>query len=93
MILGRVVGRSWGTVKHPVYEGRIVFHIQPVDPAGVPIGRSFLAVDAVGAGPGEIVLVAREGNTARQVIAEDEPVHSVVMGIVDSVDVEAAGDR
>lgn len=86
MILGRVVGRSWSEVMDPVYRGRTVFHIQPLAQDLSPQGATFLAVDTVGAGPGEVVLVAREGNAARQVIAPDTPVHSVVLGIVDEVD-------
>jgi len=91
MMLARVIGRSWSSIKHRTYNGRIVFHVQPVRPDGSAIGRPFLAVDAVGAGPGELVLVAREGNTARQVLeAPEQPVHAVVMGIVDEVSVADA---
>ena len=86
MILGKVVGRSWGTIKHPCYEGRTVFAIQPILPDGTESGPSFLAVDSVGACPGQVVIVAREGNAARQVLGhDDDPLHSVVMGIVDDV--------
>ena len=45
------------------------------------MGKVFLAVDA---GAGERVLVARERNTARQVLeAPEQPVHSVIVGVVD----------
>ncbi|MCE7959735.1 MAG: hypothetical protein DYH06_17625 [Acidobacteria bacterium ACB2] len=45
-----------------------------------------IAVDSVGAGVGELVLVLDEGNGARQVLAaEGAPVRSVVVGIVDAV--------
>lgn len=84
MILARVVGVSWATVKHPTYEGRTVLLVEPVDAEDRVVGKVFLAVDAVGAGAGERVLVAREGNTARQVLeAPEQPVHSVIVGIVD----------
>jgi microcompartment protein CcmK/EutM len=52
--------------------------------------RAFLAVDSVQAGEGDLVVVAREGNAARQVLGTDrDPFHAVVLGIVDEVDVPA----
>jgi ethanolamine utilization protein EutN len=45
-----------------------------------------LSVDSVQAGVGELVLAAREGNTARQILGKDtDPLHSVVLGVVDEV--------
>jgi microcompartment protein CcmK/EutM len=82
VIVARVVGRSWATIKHPIYEGRTVFAVAPM-----PSGPTFLAIDAVGARSGDTVLVAREGNTARQVLeAVEQPVHSVILGIVDTME-------
>lgn len=90
MILCRVIGNSVSTVKHPAFDGHIVLVCQPVDTDGhTPLGREFLACDAVQAGPGDLVLAAREGNTARQILGTaSDPHHAVVLGIVDSVDVE-----
>ena len=90
MILCRVLGNAVASIKHPVYEGKKIMVVQPVDVDGhTPMGREFLAIDAVQAGPGDLVLAAREGNTARQILGTDnDPLHSVVLGIVDSVDVE-----
>jgi microcompartment protein CcmK/EutM len=51
-----------------------------------------MAVDAAQAGPGDLVLAAREGNTARQVLgAGEEPLHAVVLGVVDAVDLPVVG--
>ena len=87
MILCRVLGNTVATVKHPVYNGTKVMVVQPVRPDGTGKGQPFLAVDSVQAGPGDAVLVAREGNAARQVLGTDEdPFHSVILGIVDTVD-------
>ena len=90
MILCRVLGNAVASIKHPVYEGKKIMVVQPVDVDGhTAMGREFLAIDAVQAGPGDLVLAAREGNTARQILGTDnDPLHSVVLGIVDSVDVE-----
>ncbi|MCB9764122.1 MAG: EutN/CcmL family microcompartment protein [Alphaproteobacteria bacterium] len=88
MILCRVLGNAVATVKHPVYTGQTVLVVQPVGFDGrSPLGSSFLALDAVQAGEGDLVLAAREGNTARQILGDDEdPFHAVVLAIVDEVD-------
>ena len=90
MILCRVLGNAVATVKHPVYDGKKIMVVQPVDvDCHSPLGIEFLAIAAVQAGPGDLVLAAREGNTARQILGTDsDPLHSVILGIVDSVDVQ-----
>ncbi len=92
MILCRVIGNAVATVKHPCFEGKSVLVCQPVGLDGrTPKGRSFLSVDSVQAGQGDLVLVAREGNCARQVLGRDEdPLHSVILGVVDDLDVLAS---
>ena len=89
MILGRVIGNVVSTVKHPVYEGSTILVIQPVAADGrTPKGNVFLSQDSVQAGEGDLVLCAREGNAARQVLAgPDDPVHSVILGIVDDIQI------
>lgn len=61
--------------------------VQPVRADGrTPLGLTFLSVDAVQAGPGDLVLCAREGNTARQILGKDtDPLHSVILAVVDEV--------
>lgn len=88
MILCRVIGNAVSTVKHPSYIGRSVLVCQPVQADGTTKRlRAFLAVDSVQAGEGDLVVVAREGNAARQVLGTDEdPFHAVILGIVDEVD-------
>ncbi len=88
MILCRVVGHSVSTVKHPAFEGTTTLICQPVNEKGEARGRSFLACDSVQAGVGDLVLAAREGNTARQLLGSDsDPHHAVVLAIVDEVHV------
>ena len=80
MILGRVIGEMHGTIKHRFYEGKRLLVIEKDD------GSYLIAVDSVGAGADERVLVLDEGNGARQVLnSKDGPVRSVVVGIVDDV--------
>ena len=86
MILARVTGRITSTVHHGSMEGRTLLVLDKLDAAGRPTGGYLIAVDAVGAGAGETVLVLDEGNGARQVLAgKDLPIRSVVVGIVDDL--------
>jgi microcompartment protein CcmK/EutM len=90
MILGRIIGSITSTINHPFYDGRALMVVERTDAAGAPLADYLIAVDTVGAGPGERVLVLDEGNGARQVLASsDAPVRSVIVGIVDHV--EAGG--
>lgn len=87
MILGRVIGEIYGTIKHPFYEGKKLLVVEKTSPAGAATGDYLVAVDTVGAGVGEPVLILDEGTGARQVLGStDGPVRSVIVGIVDSVD-------
>ncbi len=90
MILCRVIGNSVSSVQHACYDGHKVMVVQPVGTdTHSPRGTSFLAVDAVQAGVGDLILAAREGNTARQILGGlDEPFHAVIVGVVDAVDCE-----
>ena len=61
------------------------------DRHGASIGTSFLAVDDVQAGPGDVVLVMQEGNGVRQLLqmGSQVPIRSLIVGIVDRVTVSA----
>lgn len=86
MILGRVIGSITSTINHPFYDGRKLMVVEKTDAAGAPLADYLIAVDTVGAGPGERVLVLDEGNGARQVLGSaDAPVRSVIIGIIDQV--------
>lgn len=88
MRLCRVLGNVVATEKHPVYQGQKLMVVQPVDPQGKDMGKSFLAVDRVQAGPGDRVLVMSEGNGVRQLMnmGQQVPIRSLIVGIVDAVD-------
>ena len=90
MILGKVCGTIVTTVQHPFYEGRTQLLVRTVLPDGSFDGEKYVvAIDLVGAGVGETVLVNDEGNSARQLLNTDAfaPVRSVVVGIVDYVSI------
>ena len=87
MILGRVAGAVHGTIQHPFYAGKTLLVVEKCRPDGTPTGDYLIAVDSVGAGAGERVLVLDEGTGARQVLgSKDGPVRSVVVGIIDAVE-------
>lgn len=90
MKLCRVLGPVVATAKHPSYVGRKLLAVQPLDECGQDIGASFLAVDDVQAGRGDVVLVMQEGNGVRQLLkAKELPIRSLIVGIVDRVSVDA----
>ena len=93
MMLGRVCGTVVSTVEHPFYDGRKQLIVRAVLPDGSLDGERYVvAVDLVGAGLGETVLVEDEGNSARQLLETGPtgPVRSVIVGIVDQVTVSDA---
>ncbi len=84
MILARVTGRITSTIHHPDMDGQRLLVLDKIDPEGKPTGGYLIAVDSVGAGAGEMVIVLDEGNGARQILGgADMPVRSIVVGIVD----------
>ncbi len=93
MRLCRVIGPVVSTVKHPDYAGRTLLSVQPIDERSEAFGRSFLAIDRVQAGPGDRVLVLSEGNGVRQILgaASPPPIRSVIVGIVDAIELGSGG--
>jgi microcompartment protein CcmK/EutM len=86
MKLGRVVGTVVSTINAPAFDDRTLLLCDLIDPAGRPAGGYVIAVDTVGAGAGETVLILDEGNSARQVLgAPGAPIRTLVVGIVDAV--------
>jgi microcompartment protein CcmK/EutM len=84
MVLAKVVGTVVATRKEGSLEGLKLLLVRVIDEEGKETGANVVAADAVGAGPGEIVLIA-SGSSARQTTLTDKrPVDAVVMAIVDS---------
>ncbi len=86
MILGRVAGRIYSTIHHPSVENQKLLVVDKLGADGELTGAYLIAMDSVGAGAGETVLVLDEGNGARQILGDKSaPVRSMVVGIVDGV--------
>ena len=88
MTLCKVLGTVTSTAKHPAFLGRRLMVVQPINERKRPVGTSFIAVDrACSSGPGDLVLVNREGNGARQLLKGDRlPIRSLIVGVIDRVD-------
>jgi len=88
MQIGKVVGTVVSTLKHRKFEGAKLLLVQPLDIDDTPRGAALLAVDGVGAGVNEKVLVVLEGRAAGEALGKKAaPVDAAIIGIVDSVDV------
>ena len=91
MVLGRVIGTLVATRKEPTLEGLKLLVVRACDVDGKPSGAVAVAVVAVGAGLGEVVLYA-SGSSARQTqVTQNRPVDATIMAIVDEVAVD--GER
>ena len=87
MFIGQVTGEIVSTINHPDYVNRRLLMVDRLDESGLATGGYLIAVAAIDAGVGERVLVLDEGNGARQILGNAKaPVRSVVVGVVDSVD-------
>lgn len=87
MQLGRVAGTLVASRKEALMSGMKFLIVRQIDEDNSETGSYVVAVDAVGAGPGEVVLYA-SGSSARQTeLTRDKPCDAVIMAIVDSWDV------
>lgn len=89
MFVGQVTGEIVSTINHSAYDNRRLLVVDRLDDTGAPSGGYLIAVAAVDAGVGQRVLVLDEGNGARQILGDSHaPVRSVVVGVVDAVDLD-----
>ncbi|EIT86759.1 carboxysome protein [Fictibacillus macauensis ZFHKF-1] len=88
MRLGTVIGNIWATRKEEGLTGLKFLFVQLENPDGTAVDSPIIAADRVGAGLGDKVMITN-GSAARFVMDDhDVPLDSVVIGIVDSIDVE-----
>lgn len=92
MFLARVVGNVVSTRKSEKLTGRKLLVVEPVDFATQKgEGKPLVAVDSVGAGEGEIVLVVQGSSSRLTETTKDSPVDATIMGIVDYIELD--GER
>ncbi|NOT45971.1 MAG: EutN/CcmL family microcompartment protein [Acidobacteria bacterium] len=83
MQLARVVGDVVSTVKNTALGGVTLLVLQPIDAGGASVGRTLVAVDAVGAGVGEVVFFVRGKEASFPFYPVEVPADAGVVGIVD----------
>ncbi len=90
MLLGKVIGTVVATRKEPELNGLRLLVVRELDAAYQPAGKIIVAIDAVGAGDGEIVLFAAGSSARLTAVTKDRPVDHVIMAIVDAVQADGA---
>lgn len=92
MIISRVIGDVVSTQKNVHFQGYKLLIVQPVELDGqTSRGPSLIAVDKVDAGAGDLVLVNKEGGSARLLLENEEiPLQAVIVAVIDGIDVEEA---
>ena len=89
MQICRVIGTVVATQKHRKFEGAKLLLVQPLNIDDTPRGNALLAVDGVGAGVDEKVLVVLEGRAAGEALArKGAPVDAAIIGIIDTVSID-----
>jgi len=87
LILGRVIGTVWATRKDENLVGAKFLIVRQINLDYSETKNFVIAVDSVGAGVGEVVLVAT-GSSARQTtFTKNKPIDAVIMAIVDKLDI------
>jgi carbon dioxide concentrating mechanism protein CcmL len=89
LVLAKVKGNVVSTQKNTHLKGHKLLIVHPVDLNNKYIGKKdIVALDFVDAGIGDIVLLVQEGKAVQQILGHRKaPVHSVIVAIVDSIDV------
>ena len=90
MILARITGSVVSTIHHPIVDGHKLLLAERLDSSGKAAGGYLIAMDTIGAGKGETVLILDEGSGARQILGDSSaPIRSIVVGIVDAINLES----
>jgi microcompartment protein CcmK/EutM len=89
MQIARVIGTVVSTQKHRKFEGAKLLLVQPLNVDDSPRGSALLAVDGVGAGVDEKVLIVLEGRAAGEALGKKgAPVDAAIVGIIDQVSID-----
>lgn len=91
MLIGRVIGEVVATEKHASHVGRSALIVQPLELDGSNRGNAVIALDAVGVGVGECVLLTMEGYSAMTSVGRpNSPIDMAVIGVIDGVEIGGA---
>ena len=88
MEIARVIGTTISTIKDEKVRGSKLLIVRQTNETGEIVGKSYVAVDLVDAGVGDLVLTG-QGSSARQTYqTKDCPVDVVVMAVIDHLEVD-----
>lgn len=88
MLLGKVIGTIWATKKYEALKTYKMQFVQPLNAELQKIGEPFVAVDTIGAGPGEIIFYATSSEAVIALSVDMAPVDASIVGIIDSINTE-----
>jgi microcompartment protein CcmK/EutM len=87
MVIGKVIGNLWATRKDEKLHGLKLLVVQHTDLQEQPKSSYVVAVDAVGAGVGDLVMVTTGSSARQSELTAGKPVDAVISGIIDRIDV------
>jgi len=85
MYLGQVIGTIWATRKYESVTGYKMLFVQPINAEKEKLGDPIVALDTVGAGPGEIIFYVTASEAVIPLDVDMAPVDASIVGIVDSI--------
>jgi len=93
MLIGKVIGNVWATRKNEDLNGCKLMIVDPLQYAGHARAYPIVAVDQIGAGVGEMVLVVSGSSARISVGSGNQPIDHVIVGVVDEVDLSSADSQ
>jgi len=88
MYLGKVIGNVWATKKYEALFSLKMMIVQPISAERTNLGEPIIAVDTVGAGPGETILYITASEAVIPLPVDFAPVDASIVGIVDTINLE-----
>ena len=89
MHLGKIIGTIWATRKYEAINNYKMQFVQPINAELKKIGDPFVALDTIGAGPGEIIYYVTASEAVIPLDVEMAPVDASIVGIVDYINLES----
>lgn len=88
MELGKVIGTIWATRKYETVTGYKMQFVQPINSDMENLGDPIIALDTIGAGPGEVIFYITASEAVIPLDVDMAPVDASIVGIVDSINSE-----
>lgn len=88
MYLGKIIGTIWATRKYDAVTGYKMQFVQPINGELEKLGEPIIALDTVGAGPGEIIFYVTASEAVIPLDVDMAPIDASIVGIVDSINLQ-----